>query len=184
LYLPQRARNEKGTEAAGSRPRSAAAGGEDGVKALTIWQPWASLIMIGAKPYEFRSWPAPRSLVGQRIAIHASARPVRRNEVAELVLRLHNEEAWTTCLKRDVAVPLLEQALTSPGRLPLSSVLGTAILGQPKLSNSILGEFGAKLNDSDRDEHCNWAWPLVGIEPLEPFRPAKGAQGFWNWRDA
>ena len=22
--------------------------------ALTIWQPWASLIMIGAKPYEFR----------------------------------------------------------------------------------------------------------------------------------
>jgi hypothetical protein len=24
------------------------------MKALTIWQPWASLIMIGAKPYEFR----------------------------------------------------------------------------------------------------------------------------------
>ena len=24
------------------------------MKALTIWQPWASLIMVGAKPYEFR----------------------------------------------------------------------------------------------------------------------------------
>jgi len=25
------------------------------MKALTIWQPWASLIMIGAKPFEFRT---------------------------------------------------------------------------------------------------------------------------------
>jgi hypothetical protein len=26
------------------------------MKALTIYQPWASLVMIGAKPYEFRRW--------------------------------------------------------------------------------------------------------------------------------
>ena len=27
------------------------------MKALTIWQPWATLIMLGAKPFEFRRWP-------------------------------------------------------------------------------------------------------------------------------
>lgn len=27
------------------------------MKALTIYQPWASLVMIGAKPHEFRGWP-------------------------------------------------------------------------------------------------------------------------------
>lgn len=44
------------------------------MRALTVWQPWASLIAVGAKPYEFRSWPAPAWIVGQRIAIHAGVR--------------------------------------------------------------------------------------------------------------
>jgi hypothetical protein len=48
------------------------------MKARTIWQPWASLIMIGAKPYEFRgrSYLAyiDHPLPGERIGIHAGAR--------------------------------------------------------------------------------------------------------------
>jgi hypothetical protein len=43
--------------------------------ALTIWQPWTSLIMAGCKAYEFRTWRAPRHLWGKRIAILAAARP-------------------------------------------------------------------------------------------------------------
>src|SRR4051794_23151938 len=39
--------------------------------AITLWQPWACLIEIGAKRYETRSRPPPRKLIGQRIAIHA-----------------------------------------------------------------------------------------------------------------
>jgi hypothetical protein len=42
--------------------------------ALTIWQPWATLVIADCKPYEFRTWPAPRHLWGKRIAIHAAAR--------------------------------------------------------------------------------------------------------------
>ena len=152
------------------------------MKALTMWQPWASLIMAGAKPYEFRSWPAPRALRGQRIAIHAGARPVRRNEVADLVMRLRSPEAWTTALRPEIALPMLERALQHPGHLPLASVLGTATLGEPKRAFEIVDEFGAQLNDSDRDQHSNWAWPLTDIETLEPFQPAKGMQGFWEWR--
>ena len=34
------------------------------MKGLTIWQPWASLIMIGAKPYEFRPEEANRIFDG------------------------------------------------------------------------------------------------------------------------
>src|SRR5690348_14114849 len=45
-----------------------------GTKALTIWQPWASLIMMGAKPYEFRRWnfadkPHLAGLIGSRVVI-------------------------------------------------------------------------------------------------------------------
>jgi hypothetical protein len=151
------------------------------IPALTIWQPWASLIMLDAKPYEFRGWPAPRSLHGQRIAIHAGARPIKRSEVADLIMRLQGETPWTTGLRPHIALPFLERVHSSPGSLPLSVVLGTVILGQPRHSYEIIGEFGAPINDSDRDQHSNWAWPVSDIQHLEPPVPARGAQGFWRW---
>lgn len=43
------------------------------VKAITIWQPWASLLAMGAKQYETRSWAT--SYRGP-IAIHAAAMKV------------------------------------------------------------------------------------------------------------
>ena len=42
------------------------------MKALTLHQPWASLIADGRKTIETRSWAPPRTLIGERIAIHAS----------------------------------------------------------------------------------------------------------------
>jgi hypothetical protein len=42
--------------------------------AVTVWQPWATLIAEGLKPLEFRSRPLPSALVGTRIGIHAGAR--------------------------------------------------------------------------------------------------------------
>jgi len=149
------------------------------MKAITIWQPWASLILAGAKPYEFRGWAAPRALVGQRIAIHAGARKARADEIRELLLLLSRDALWSVALKPDIARPLLEKWLTAPQMLPLSSVLCTAILGAPVRASKIIAEFGG--NDSDRDEHCNFAWPLSSLKPVHPFAPAKGMQGFWDW---
>ncbi|MHB8272006.1 ASCH domain-containing protein [Bradyrhizobium sp.] len=42
------------------------------MKAISLWQPWASLIACGAKPFETRHWAPPRELIGQTIAIHAA----------------------------------------------------------------------------------------------------------------
>ena len=151
------------------------------MKALTVWQPWASLIAAGVKPYEFRGWAFPRSLEGARIAIHAGARPVRRPEISDLVVRLKRTGAWTTALRPD-ALELLERALQSPGMLPLSHVLCTAVLGRPRRASEIVAEFGGPANDSDRNAHGNWAWPLTDIEQVLPPQPARGAQGFWDWR--
>lgn len=41
------------------------------MQALTIWQPWASLIVHGFKRIENRTWAPPADLVGTTIAIHA-----------------------------------------------------------------------------------------------------------------
>lgn len=152
--------------------------------ALTVWQPWASLIAAHAKPYEFRGWAAPRALVGRRIAIHAGARPIKRAEVQDLLMRLAGPEAWSTGLRADLARPILERVLTAPGVLPLSSVVCTAVLGAPRRANEIVFEFGGPVNDSDRGAHTSWAWPLAEIDRLEPPAPTRGAQGFWQWSDA
>lgn len=161
------------------------------MKALTIWQPWASLIMAGAKPYEFRGWRAHRSLIGHRIVIHASARKIVRREVLSIIERLDSDDfnRAGTCLHRGPAMPILEAALAMTMRgadgslaLPLSAGLGTAILGEPRNGYDIAEEFGLpRVNDSDRDEHANWGWPLTNIEIWDGPIPMKGAQGFWNW---
>lgn len=152
------------------------------MKALTIWEPWASLIAIGAKPYEFRSWRAPHWIVGQRIGIHAGAREPRRAEIADLLRRLAlPDHAWSTGLKPDIAIPFLEKARAHPEWLCTSHMLCTAVVGEPRDGWSVAGEFGGVVNDSDRAEHANFAWPMLEVEQLIPPRPMKGLQGFWNW---
>jgi len=155
------------------------------MKALTVWQPWATLIANSAKPYEFRGWCPPRALIGQRIAIHAGARPIRRDEVLVLLNQLYDPARFgQPCLKAPLALPILELAKRNPkaGAMHLSHVVYTAILGDPKRGDECAREFGEDAgNDSDRDGTFNWGWPLLEIERLEPPVPARGAQGFWEW---
>jgi hypothetical protein len=124
--------------------------------ALTIWQPWATLIIAGA-------------------------RPVRRAEVEDLLARLRSDgEAWTTGLVVAPAAPLLERVHLAHGALPLSSILGTAVLGEPIRAGEITG-LGVPPADSDRvDQHVS-GWPLRQIERFDIPTPARGAQGFWRW---
>lgn len=150
------------------------------MKALTIWQPWASLIAAGAKPYEWRGWCAPLSIVGQRIAIHAGARKVQKAEIGDLLYELCTKPAESS-LVASIALPLLEQWHTSPGMLPLSCVICTAVLGTPITAREWVTQHGAPMLDTDLIDHSKWAWPLTDLETLDPFEPATGKQGFWEW---
>jgi len=162
--------------------------------ALTVWQPWATLVAIGAKPYEFRGWQPPQWLVGQRLAIHAGARPVKAREVSDLVKRLRGD-GDNPCLRADIALPVLERVLAAFSKspdtlwgtsealtLPQSHILCTAVVGPGKRGDLCAAEFGIYAgNDSDREGTFNWGWPLTDIQPLEPPVHAKGAQGLWDW---
>lgn len=156
-----------------------------GTKALTLWQPWASLIMIGAKPYEFRRWnfadkPHLAKLIGQRVVIHGGARSPRLSELDDIVERIHEGES---ALVADIALPFIAETRSAlqakrPPIAPLAAGLGTAILGEPKRSADLFKHIVA---DSDRLDQQMYAWPISDIQPFPAPIPASGAQGFWNW---
>ena len=73
------------------------------IPAITLYQPWASLVSIGAKPFEFRGWPAPARLIGKRVGIHAGARAMKRNELLGLNEKLRGPDWRETGLDRDLA---------------------------------------------------------------------------------
>lgn len=148
------------------------------MRALTIWQPWASLIIAGFKPYEFRRRAAPSTLWGQRIVIHAGARPMKAKEIVPL---MEDILAGRDCggLSPD-CLPLLERCVGEPTCLPLSAGLGTALMGRSVLASELWPD--AFRNDSDRLDHANYALPLSKIERWEPIVPARGLQGWWPWQ--
>lgn len=148
------------------------------MKALTIWQPWASLVMIGAKPFEFRKWDYRErspSLEGQRIVIHAGARPIKPTEVDLLIGSIN---AGESSLIAETALPLLRRvrdAFKCRGVLELSAALGTVKLGKPRKVGEIF-----RHADSDRLNHHLWAWPMLDVQPFREPIPMRGAQGFFN----
>lgn len=150
------------------------------MKALTLWQPWASLVAHGAKPYEFRGWRVPRRIVGLRIAIHAGARRIRRVEVEDLIADLQPSVFdERVCLHPEKAMEVLNRWHD----LPHSCIVCTAVIGEAVTGLAAARAMGATLNDSDRGQHFNWGWPLTDIEPV-PNIPARGHQGFWDWEGA
>lgn len=156
-----------------------AAGVEPGTKALTIWQPWATLVVLGAKPYEFRKWnfadkPHLAKLIGRRVVIHAGARKPKEDELRDVLCRIEEGES---ALVPHIAKPIIEAGLGGTP-FPLSAALGTAILGEPK---NCFDLFVDKVADSDRIDQHMYAWPLSDIQPFASPIPAAGAQGFWNW---
>ena len=150
------------------------------MKALTVYQPWATLIMIGAKPFEFRHWDYSAryaSLVDQRIVIHAAARPIKPDEIADILARIEDRSSGLIEEKAKPVLQRLMEAYKCHGVLELSAGLGTAMIGKPRR----VGDIFKGIADSDRLDHSVFGWPLTDLQPFDHPHPFRGAQGFWNW---
>lgn len=146
--------------------------------ALTVWQPWAGLIVHGLKPVEFRGWMPPARLVGQRIVIHAGMEPTAKH--VRHLLASDDHIRGSCGFGCDVAAirAALERAASNPELLPRGCGVGTAILGPPET-----GENYYRRHDHRRGLRGPWhnAWPM--LEPVHWAEPvaARGMQGFWRW---
>ncbi len=160
------------------------------MKALTLWQPWASLVIVGAKPIEWRHWRMPERMIGQRIVIHAAARPIETIEIRALQIRLIREGRqliagetpdWPTSMDVEKSLELLTGWSTGEIEIPIGAGIGTAVLGTPAQAGDLGFAPGSVGLDSDRLEKQNWGWPLTNVEAWDVAIPARGRQSFWNW---
>jgi hypothetical protein len=133
------------------------------MKALSLWQPWATLVAIGAKRIETRHWPAPHWLIGQRIAIHAT-KTTRH-------LWLCEQEPFAAYVR-------------SAERLPLGAVIATVVLDR---CTEITTASAAELEQRSLHEHAfgdyaagRHAWLLHDVQPVAPPLPVTGRQGIFD----
>ena len=148
---------------------------DDRLKALTVWQPWASLITEGHKIYEYRPYRPPvngppfidtdgraHPDYCRQIAIHAGKRPVRAQEVAAI-----REAAFWDDAIMPTAIPYLDMMATTD--YPLGQIIGTVLITGAHQVAEGPAEF----------PNNKWAWHLDHPRPCNPI-PIRGWQRLWT----
>ena len=146
------------------------------MKAISLWQPWASLVAYEVKPEETRSWMAPRGYWGQRIAIHAAKRlmvldhlpsDLRRAVIAhDLTTPPYGAVVATAVLKECRQVPDPRDLIDPSSPLP-----GLEQTTRPAIEPNPYGDFSPG----------RWIWYLTDIKRFDDPALARGRQGFWDW---
>lgn len=134
---------------------------EEVIKALTLSQPWGSLLAIGAKKIETRSW---KTAYRGPLAIHAAKKYPRAAQMLA------------------ISSPFIEP-LNRAGYLP-DIPLG-AVVAMCQLVNCLPVEMVERLSDSERKfgdySPGRYAWILEDVKLLPEPIPAKGALSLWEW---
>lgn len=126
------------------------------MKALTIKEPWASLIINGYKKYEFRSW---RTKYRGKILIHAGL-----------------------SLEKDNAIKFKEYNLDyTLGAIIGEATLVDCIYVDEELNNKLLDINPLVYGISKHTR--KYAWKLDNIIKYEKPIYCKGKLGLWNYED-
>ncbi len=129
------------------------------MKAITLWQPWATFIALGYKKVETRSWP---TTYRGPIAIHAAKRRMTHYERERMAY--------------------LEARYRLNASYPLGVIVCTATLTDcVRMTDDLIERQGyTELHLGDW-RPGRYAWFLRDIKRLDPPVPARGAQGLWEW---
>lgn len=169
------------------------------IKAITIWQPWASLLACGAKKYETRSWA---TKYRGPIAIHAA-----KKDTHSVMLSLPHDtsKAIYDCLYAHFGIQ--GGALN---RMTTGCIIATAelvncwyIVYHPGTNVDVAKHIPIGAESMTTDKHApdfadyfvpteteilfgdwtpgRYAWELANVQIFREPIPVKGRQGLWNW---
>lgn len=141
------------------------------MKAITIHQPWASLITNGFKRYETRGW---RTNYRGPIAIHAGK---KIDQDAVRMIQCDYPHIWKEIDSLPTGVVLAVAELVECRKVVVNHFYDLMELKGEK--DAVL--FDAMENDFGDFTPGRFAWELSNIRRLPEPIPARGQQGLWNW---
>jgi hypothetical protein len=152
------------------------------LKGISLWQPWASLIAVGAKRIETRSWQ-----IGYRglLAIHAT-------KTFEFSGSATYYDPQVGPLMREALAPLYPDY----SKLPLGAIVAVAQLVDCMPTRNVCPHLNAKLATYGWNQGGyyaipqadfafgdyspgRWAWLLENVQRLPKPIPRSGARGLW-----
>lgn len=137
------------------------------MKAITLTQPWATLIAIGAKRFETRSW---NTNYRGPMAIHAA------KGLPGWVWYWYTQNEWArAALRLSSYTDLLD--------MPRGVIVATCKLNSTIYTELARDAFGLSETEIALGDYSpgRWAWELIEIHPLDYPVQAKGALGLWEW---
>lgn len=138
------------------------------LKAITLWQPWASLVAAGVKRNETRSWAT--SYRGP-LAIHAA--------------KCTPAWVWELINKDPDLRELMSRAFGhhDVAKLPSGVLLCTTDLWAcVPVDEMAIGELSETEKLCGNYSSGRFAWCLKDAKPLPEPIPARGRQGLWEWQ--
>ena len=151
------------------------------MKALTLTQPWATLIAIGAKKIETRSW---NTAYRGPLAINAAkgfpkeARDLLWKDF-DFYAAFRPDHAAALNLAGVRLVPNAAASAVS-GQLPLGVVVATCRLASIIPTSRVKGLTNQERAFGDYSPG-RYAWILEDVKPLAVPIPVKGALSLWEW---
>lgn len=151
------------------------------MKALTLWQPWATLVAMEAKRIETRCWA---TKYRGELAIHAAAQiPAKYLGKSATTEPFRDELADLFCVRRDRDDRGGKHVDDILRGLPKGKVVCIVRLVDIEETGVVLREMLPQRElIFGNYEDGRYAWHLEMVEVIEPAIPAKGNRMLWNWR--
>ena len=155
------------------------------MKALSLWQPWASAIAVGAKRIETRHWS---TKYRGPLAIHAAKRRV----LGEL---RHYQCSWNWCGALKPLGLAMGNGFKLCDELPFGAIVATCelvdcrptdsftqaeLMTPRRPSGEISGSYDWNENQMGDFSPGRFGWVLEDIRALPEPIPYRGAQGLFN----
>lgn len=138
------------------------------IRGISLYQPWATFIGIGVKPFETRSWQTPYR---GPLAIHAGKNKKDGLPLIDVIPEF--KKVLCICEPGDYLAVALCPAC-NPKLIPLGAFICTCVLTDcipaHKVKPDAFGDYTTG----------RWAWKLEDVLMLPAPVPAKGQQGFWD----
>jgi hypothetical protein len=141
------------------------------LRVISLWQPYASLLVHRHKLVETRPFPAPSTIIRQRIGI-ASTKQIKPEQRA-----LFNDPLFQAYYS-DTGLP------AAFDDLPHGYLVGTVTV----ISSDVITEGDLEDVTDEEKLYGDWrvgryAWRCQDHQALDKPIPCQGAQGIWIWTD-